>query len=668
VIGRGKRALLLAVALPALLGARTAGAHGGSHDAVPHAHSDFIAGDFIPGEVPTTGAGGLPLAPQSATPGTKYAGFNPLERSERLLDTRTGNGAPAAPVGAAQSITVQLAGRGSVPLDADAVVMNVTGDAPTAIGFLTVYPAGTSVPDTSNLNLVPGRTVANLVVIRLTDGKASFFNAFGTTHVLADVLAYSRADGHFSGFAPERFLDTRAGVGVPAGKVGAGARIDVSVLGRGTVPADPSRVGAVVVNITADQPSAPSFVTVWPSGVTMPNASSLNFVAGQTVANLVFAPVGADGRISLFNERGDTNLIGDIVGWIPAGAAYTPVTPVRVLDTRTGLGGEAPLRGLDYLFVDLRSRFAYAPGVGAVVLNVTAAGTTDTSYLTVYTPNPIGPPDTSNINTVAGQNTANAVVVRPGSNGYLIVRNERGYTDVIVDLVGYVPLQNALDQVSDSTGSMFHVLYVLGADSVADPTMVANIRAELELADQWFLSETGQRFDIDRTNGQIDVVTWQLHNYTEAQILNWQTLPGFGPLLQLADDGFGWGDGRRYLVYIDGTANNGFCGYAWSVFATVYQSGGCGSVLAPATSVPAIGATVNTGQVALHEMLHALGAVPNCATNASDFHVSGPSNDLMWTNLGTDKHVDIGRDDYFGHSIPGCLDVEDSPFLSGTPG
>jgi hypothetical protein len=40
----------------------------------------------------------------------------------------------------------------------------------------------------------------------------------------------------------------------------------------------------------------------------------------------------------------------------------------------------------------------------------------------------------------------------------------------------------------------------------------------------------------------------------------------------------------------------------------------------------------------------------------------------MWSGAGTGKHVDIGRDDYFGHSATGCLDVADSPFLSVNAG
>ena len=89
----------------------------------------------------------------------------------------------------------------------------------------------------------------------------------------------------------------------------------MTVVGRGGVPA--SGVGAVVVNLTVTQPSAPGFITAYPTGTERPNASSLNFIPGQTVPNLVVAKVGQNGQISLFNSAGATHLVADIVGYFP---------------------------------------------------------------------------------------------------------------------------------------------------------------------------------------------------------------------------------------------------------------------------------------------------------------------------------------------------------------
>ena len=86
--------------------------------------------------------------------------------------------------------------------------------------------------------------------------------------------------------------------------------------GRGGVPA--SGAAAVVVNVTAVEPTAGGFLTVHPAGEARPNASNLNFVRGQTIANLVVAKVGADGEVSIYNAAGSTHVIADVAGWFPS--------------------------------------------------------------------------------------------------------------------------------------------------------------------------------------------------------------------------------------------------------------------------------------------------------------------------------------------------------------
>ena len=82
--------------------------------------------------------------------------------------------------------------------------------------------------------------------------------------------------------------------------------------GVGGVPANAT---AVVLNVTAaDSPGPESYLTLYPTGTTRPVASNLNFVAGQTVPNLVMVRV-ADGKVTIYNNLGSTNVIADIQGW-----------------------------------------------------------------------------------------------------------------------------------------------------------------------------------------------------------------------------------------------------------------------------------------------------------------------------------------------------------------
>ena len=58
-------------------------------------------------------------------------------------------------------------------------------------------------------------------------------------------------------------------------------------------------------------------MTVWPTAVARPLASNLDVVAGQTVANMVVVPVGANGRVSIYNNGGSAHVVVDVLGWFP---------------------------------------------------------------------------------------------------------------------------------------------------------------------------------------------------------------------------------------------------------------------------------------------------------------------------------------------------------------
>lgn len=629
------------------------------------------------------------LVPAAASPGTSFAGFNTIS-PQRLLDTRAG-----VPVGPDQFIVLPVAGVGSVPADAGAVVMNVTVVSPTLGGYVTVWPSGTARPNTSSLNMAAGQTVANLVVVKLgADRAVGLYNNAGTTHLLADVVAWARNDGHFVGLTPARVADTR--VSAP---VGPGATIDVAVRGVGGVAA--TGVGTVVVNITATRPTSPTYLTVWPSGSPRPNTSSLNVALDQTVPNLVFARVGTNGAISIFNERGNTDVLVDVVGYIADGAAYVSINPVRVMDTRTGFGSYGVLQGdlslpkpfgrlgaNETFTLDMNNQLsasvdgAALSSVAGFVFNVTAVDPTTPGYLTVF-PGGLPRPDVSSINVTAGSVVPNAVVVKPGPLNFVSIYNEAGTVHVVVDLVGYIPLQNVADTLDASAAFKFHVLYVQGSDSSANPALVIpQIRKEVEALDGWFAlpAQTGRHLNIDRlVDGPIEVSAIKYTQFTTTQLVNWEmNLPSSAPVLnQLYDDGFGNGQSRRWLVYFDGDRRTSFvgqkpgsqntCGIRYYQFTTVFMQNACGTVNGSIQAAN-VGLSANTAQVALHEMLHGLGAVPTCAPHYDKFNNPGHTdtpNDLMYWNAGIQpKFLDPGRDDYYGHSNVGCPDVEDSPFIA----
>lgn len=88
--------------------------------------------------------------------------------------------------------------------------------------------------------------------------------------------------------------------------------------------------------LTATAPTAATFVTAWPSGLSRPKLSNLNLTVGETRPNLVTVALGPDRKVSLFNNAGDTHLIVDAVGFYTPefGTKFRPRVPERVLDTR----------------------------------------------------------------------------------------------------------------------------------------------------------------------------------------------------------------------------------------------------------------------------------------------------------------------------------------------
>jgi hypothetical protein len=262
------------------------------------------------------------------------ARFTPLPPA-RILDTRTTNGGHLGALGAGATMTVPVLGRGGVPASGvSAVVVNATVTATTANSYLTLFPAGGAQPVVSNLNYTPGVTVPNLAVLKLGAGGISAYINVGVVHVIFDVLGWYGADAAepgdtFTALPPARILDTRGFVGGLPGAVGPGESIDVQVTGQGGVPDD--GVTAVVVNATATQATADTFVTLYPFATLRPDASNLNVPPGGTVPNLAMVKLGVGGLLSIYNNAGTSHFILDVVGWfgppVPDGDTGIPAPP-----------------------------------------------------------------------------------------------------------------------------------------------------------------------------------------------------------------------------------------------------------------------------------------------------------------------------------------------------
>ena len=375
--------------------------------------------------------------------------YQPLPPA-RILDTRTGVGGPAARIGSGATVDVQVTGQGGVPLTGvSAVAMNVTVTQPSATSFLTLYPTGTTRPLASNLNYDPGKTVPNLVVVKVgTGGKVSMYNSAGAADVIFDVAGWfsdpaagTGDDGRYTALVPSRILDTRDGTGGGV-RLGPGDSFDLQVAGRGGVPSTGAM--AAVLNVVATDPTATSFLTVHPTGGSRPVASNLNFNAGDTVANRVMAKLGTGGRVTIYNVAGSTDVVVDVGGWYndtsvtPGNGTFHALPPARVLDTRDDTAGVAgPRPANTSVAVQVTGRGGVpATGVSAVILNVTVTEPSAPGFLTIF-PSGTAKPLASDLNYAGGETRPNLTVVRVGTGGYVDLYTSTT-THVVFDVAGWM--------------------------------------------------------------------------------------------------------------------------------------------------------------------------------------------------------------------------------------
>lgn len=109
--------------------------------------------------------------------------------------------------------------------------------------------------------LSPGR---HTVTVTVTDPTT--FVRSDPTGLLTDSRSWSveAAGGRFTPLTPSRLPDTRSGNGAPVARLGTAGTLSLQVTGRGGVPA--TGVPAVVLNVTAIDATAPTFLTAWPAG------------------------------------------------------------------------------------------------------------------------------------------------------------------------------------------------------------------------------------------------------------------------------------------------------------------------------------------------------------------------------------------------------------------
>ncbi len=366
--------------------------------------------------------------------GQQAGTFSPVS-PVRVLDTRNTS---ASGVAGDSEVSFQVAGANGLPAKVSAVVFNLTVTQAKSFGFITAYASGAVRPTASNLNYDKGQTVPNLVTVPVgANGKVTLFNrSSNSAQLIADVTGYyvtgaASTPGAFRSISPSRLLDTRNSTAV-AGL----SPVSFQVAG---VPGIPASVAAVVFNLTVTQPRSLGFVTAYASGSNRPTASNLNFSKDQTVPNLVTVPVGANGRVTLYNASDKAaHLIADVAGYYLPGTptatgAFKAVGPTRILDTRDS----SPAATKSTVSFQVAGARGIPAGALAAVFNLTVTSPRSFGFVTAY-PSGTTLPTASNLNFATGQTVPNLVSVPLGSDGKVTLYNQSSNSaQLIADLAGY---------------------------------------------------------------------------------------------------------------------------------------------------------------------------------------------------------------------------------------
>ncbi len=378
---------------------------------------------------------------------TTYVPLTPA----RILDTRNGTGL-SGPFSSHVARTFQVTGNGGVPSTATAVTGNLTVTAQTSPGYLYLGPVAADNPTSSTLNFPLNDDRSNAVTVALGSGGTLSITYAApilgpTAHVVFDVSGYFVPDtsgATYVPLTPTRILDTRDGTGGLAGPFISNVARTFQVTGHGGVP---STATAVTGNLTVTAQSSLGYLYIGPVAANNPTSSTLNFPMNDDRANAVTVALGAGGKLSITYAAATTgataHVIFDVSGYfVPgaSGARYVPLTPARILDTRSNTGLSGPSSSHVARTFAVTGTYVVPANATAVTGNLTVTAQTSPGYLYLG-PVAANNPTSSTLNFPLKDDRANAVTVALGGGGTLSVTYAAPTTgptaQVILDVTGY---------------------------------------------------------------------------------------------------------------------------------------------------------------------------------------------------------------------------------------
>ncbi|WP_316783252.1 PKD domain-containing protein [Streptomyces sasae] len=208
-----------------------------------------------------------------------------------------------------------------------------------------------------------------------------------------------------------------------------------------TLHTDSNGVDAAALRVTVTGGTAGGYLTLYPYGTTRPSVSALNFAAHQTTENGMTVRTSPSGDVYLFNGSAASISVKVVTAGIFShaqyGHTYTPVTPVRVLDTRNGTGGvTGPVTSGKSITVSVAGTHGIPADAAAVVLDVQTTSAQASGSLSVTSHGMVDSAVTTSY-WAKGQTVSNLTVV-PLADGKVVLHNSSsGSVQMVTDVFGY---------------------------------------------------------------------------------------------------------------------------------------------------------------------------------------------------------------------------------------
>ncbi|WFE99468.1 trypsin-like serine protease [Micromonospora sp. WMMD964] len=247
-------------------------------------------------------------------------------------------------------------------------------------------------------------------------------------------------------------LDTRSGIGGTTGPRTGAVTTDVQALGVGGVPS--TGVTAVLIDVTAINPTTAVYLTVFPQGSPRPATSSLNAVPAETISTTQVVKVGPDGRLSVYHQGGSTHVRIDVHGYFTnsGGGGLVAVKHTHMVDTRDGTGtttGTIPTNGSRTFTL---TGGVIPAGATSALVDVVVANAAHGGYLSAYATG--GPADPSSMMDYAAGFTSQGLSVKLSAAGQVTFVNRGPAVHLMIRVQGYVaasPTQGADLRVTQPT-------------------------------------------------------------------------------------------------------------------------------------------------------------------------------------------------------------------------